>query len=228
MSVTANGAGDLSYQWTKNGYNIGTNSKTLSINNISNNDAGFYKVLVTGACGTALSDSTKLSVQPNILITNKLIPQTVNEGNYVSFLIQATEFGVTNNYQWKKNGINLTNSANVSGVNNNKLTIPKADMESQGLYTVDVSNNCNTLKSNEVALVVNKKVGSPPIVSSIESIETMANIHIAPNPSVEYILVNGFFLNNSDVNIEIINLEGKLLYTKKINQFSNQGAANND
>ena len=53
----------LTYQWRKNGTNIGgANAASYSINNVSSADAGNYDVVVGGTCGNATSAIAILTV----------------------------------------------------------------------------------------------------------------------------------------------------------------------
>ena len=50
LSVTMNGGvSPLSYQWTKNGVNVGTDANTFTIDSLQPSDSGTYKVTVTDA-----------------------------------------------------------------------------------------------------------------------------------------------------------------------------------
>src|SRR5439155_36850 len=51
LSVSASGAGPFSYQWSKDGVEIGgATAATYTLGSVSTNDAGTYCVVVTGAC----------------------------------------------------------------------------------------------------------------------------------------------------------------------------------
>ena len=63
LSVTMNGGvSPLSYQWTKNGVNVGTNANTFTIDSLQPSDSGTYKVTVTDA-------SHKVIVSDELAIT---------------------------------------------------------------------------------------------------------------------------------------------------------------
>ncbi|UQJ95511.1 fibritin neck whiskers protein [Klebsiella phage CPRSB] len=63
LSVTMNGGvSPLSYQWTKNGVNVGTNANTFTIDSLQPSDSGTYKVMVTDA-------SHKVIVSDELAIT---------------------------------------------------------------------------------------------------------------------------------------------------------------
>ena len=59
--------GPSKYQWKKNGLNIGTNSNTLTLNNVALSDSGKYQVLITGLCGTIASNIVKLIIGNNVV-----------------------------------------------------------------------------------------------------------------------------------------------------------------
>lgn len=52
----------LSYQWKRNGTNVGTNSPILILKDVNIGDAGNYSVQVIGTCGTATSTSVLVTV----------------------------------------------------------------------------------------------------------------------------------------------------------------------
>ena len=63
LSVTMNGGvSPLSYQWTKNGVNVGTDANTFTIDSLQPSDSGTYKVTVTDA-------SHKVIVSDELAIT---------------------------------------------------------------------------------------------------------------------------------------------------------------
>jgi M6 family metalloprotease-like protein len=63
FSVTAAGAGPISYQWAFNSVNIpGATSSTLTLNNVATNQAGTYFVRVTNPGGTVNSSNATLTV----------------------------------------------------------------------------------------------------------------------------------------------------------------------
>jgi hypothetical protein len=64
FSVTAAGSAPLTYQWRKNGVNIGgATGPSYSIPSVQTSDAGDYSVVVTNACGSITSQNAALTVQ---------------------------------------------------------------------------------------------------------------------------------------------------------------------
>lgn len=75
LSVSAEGSGQLSYQWRKNGAAIaGATSATLTLPSVSTSDAGNYTVTVSNAAGSVTSATLVLTV--NVVI----IPQPAGLG----------------------------------------------------------------------------------------------------------------------------------------------------
>jgi hypothetical protein len=75
------------------------------------------------------------------------------EGSSVQFIVQATGPSLT--YQWKKDNVNLMNGPNISGVDNDTLTITNLSNTDQGIYTVEVSALCGSPQtSNGATLTV--------------------------------------------------------------------------
>ncbi len=65
LSVTASGAGPLSYRWLKGGVPIvGATSATLTFSPVRLTDAGSYTVEVSNAAGTAVSTAAVVRVEP--------------------------------------------------------------------------------------------------------------------------------------------------------------------
>ncbi|MFN0121176.1 MAG: beta strand repeat-containing protein, partial [Blastocatellia bacterium] len=63
FSVTATGA--TGYQWRKGGQDInGATTTSHTINPVTANDAGSYDVVVSGVCGTVISNAAALSIVP--------------------------------------------------------------------------------------------------------------------------------------------------------------------
>lgn len=61
ITVQATGSAPLQYQWFKDGQAItGATSSTYTITNVTQNDAGRYKVVVTNRCGTAESQEVQV------------------------------------------------------------------------------------------------------------------------------------------------------------------------
>lgn len=100
-------------------------------------------------------------------ITSHPVGATKCEGESHTFSITATGDGL--NYQWKKNGTNISGAPN-----SNQYTINNITESDAGDYTCEVSGNCGSETSNVATLVVNV-LPSQPILSSNSPICTGEN-----------------------------------------------------
>ena len=149
FSVTATGAGPLSYQWRKNGSNIpGATSSSYMINPVAPGNTGSYDCVVTNACGSTTSSAATLSLKTPPVITNDPGNQILCEGNPVTFTVSATGTGPLS-YQWRKNG------SNISGATSSSHTINPVASAHAGSYDCVVTNACGNATSNTATLTVN-------------------------------------------------------------------------
>ncbi|MBN2349376.1 MAG: immunoglobulin domain-containing protein [Bacteroidales bacterium] len=156
FSVTASGA-NLTYQWQKNGANLaGETNSGLILNTVNAANAGTYRCIVSGDCGSLISNGAQLTVNQDISINQQPLGAVICEGENAGFTISATGTGLT--YQWKRNGINLSDGGAVSGSTGNSLSIDPAVAGNAGLYSCEVTGSCGTENSAPANLVVNKNV----------------------------------------------------------------------
>ena len=125
LSATpTNGGSTPSYQWKKNGTNVGTNAATYSYTP-ANGDVITCVLTSSSACAsptTAISNSVTMmvnaSVTPGISIAAS--ENDICSGTSVTFTAMPTNGGSTPAYQWKKNGTNV-------GVNSDTYTYTPDD-----------------------------------------------------------------------------------------------------
>jgi hypothetical protein len=162
FTVAANGGTPLVYQWQKNGVNLtdgvnvsGSATPTLTLQGISAADAGSYTVIVSNAGGYVTSSAATLVVSGSCStsITTQPQSQSVNAGATVTFSVTAGPGSLT--YQWRKNGINLSNGGNVSGATTSTLTLANVSSSDAGVYTVYVCGSSCCVLSQPAGLEVN-------------------------------------------------------------------------
>lgn len=126
-ATPVNGGSTPSYQWKKNGVNIGTNNPVQTFSNMNNNDS-FSVVLTSNAtCAsptTASSARVGITVIPNVVpsVTVAASVSTICAGGSVTFTATPVNGGATPSYQWKKNGNNIGANDSVqtfTNINNN-------------------------------------------------------------------------------------------------------------
>jgi hypothetical protein len=86
------------------------------------------------------------------VITNQPDTQTVNPGQTAQFSVGATGSGLT--YQWRKNGVNVSNGGGVTGATTATLNVGNAQLGSAGFYSVQVTAAGQSVISNEAQLVI--------------------------------------------------------------------------
>jgi hypothetical protein len=148
VAFTANAANSTSSVWTRNGLNVaGSNNQlNFNINSITANDDGEYRLMATNNCGTVGGDRLLLLFQPPIITQNPLATFTSCINDSIVLNVTATSPS-TLSYQWRRNGVAITNGGRFTGANTATLTINGALQQDSGNYTCDVSHTCNTLIS---------------------------------------------------------------------------------
>jgi hypothetical protein len=133
FSVTASGAGPLSYQWQKNSVDIsnggvfsGVNNSVLSLQGLSQGEAGSYSVIVTNSSGSATSSAAVLTVgTPPSLNMSFVPPNSVTiTGNTVNGLTYVVEKAINLSppVQWTPIATNVANSGAIGVTNSTTST----------------------------------------------------------------------------------------------------------
>ncbi|MBI5864637.1 MAG: immunoglobulin domain-containing protein [Planctomycetes bacterium] len=155
FNVIASGSTPMTFQWRKDGGNIGgATSDSYTIDPITLGDGGSYDCVVTNACGNATSNAATLTVITVPTINTHPSNQTVTAGATVQFTVGATGAGPLL-YTWRKGGFELFNGGNIAGADTATLTVSNAQDADEGVYTCDVQNGCGAVTSNGATLTVN-------------------------------------------------------------------------
>jgi Ig-like domain-containing protein/immunoglobulin I-set domain protein len=147
FSVTAVGTTPFAYQWSWEGYGLfNETNRTLTLNHISDSDAGNYTVVISNAYGSVTSSPALLVTFPPLIVTQP--------ADFIAILGQPASFSVDVNgqtpfsYQWQKNG------TNIAGAINRVYTINATAYSDAGNYRVIVTNPLGTETSRNAALTV--------------------------------------------------------------------------
>jgi hypothetical protein len=168
FSVTATGPAPISYQWHKNGANIGgANAASYTTPATTNADNGArFSVVVSNPGGSVTSNTATLTVTAAPVapsITSHPANRTVAAGQTASFSVSASGTSPLT-YQWRKNG------SNISGATSASYTTPATTAADNGAqFSVTVTNSLGTATSNNATLTVT----APPTISSHPSSQTV-------------------------------------------------------
>jgi len=185
FTVAASGTPAPAYQWRKNGSNLsnggnisGVNTATLTLTNVQSIDAATYSVVASNTAGSAASSDAALTINTGTApaITTEPASQTVNAGTTITFSVVATGTPAPT-YQWRKNGINLSNSGNISGATGAALTLSSVTSADAATYNVVVTNTAGSATSSEAVLTVSTGV-APAIAAqpASQTVFTGANV----------------------------------------------------
>ena len=165
--ITAVGPEPLSYHWRKNGAMLfdgvqpsgatisGATTTNLTIANVQTNDEGGYSTLVFNVYDSVTSGVARLTVDlpaPPTIITQPQ-EQAVPVGTVVTFSVKATGIPPFQ-YQWRKNGTNLTDASQITGATSMSLSISGLQPGDAGTYSVVVSNIFGHAFSANAALTI--------------------------------------------------------------------------
>lgn len=158
-ATPVNGGLNPSYQWKRNGLNVGTNSFRYITTSLANNDSIELVMTSNATCASpasATSNKIGVTVTPSVTPTSVVTASatTICNGTSVVFSSAITNGGTTPHYQWKKNNVNV-GSDSVAYVDNNL-------QHNDTVYVVLTSNaTCATsssVNSNKVRMTVNPTV----------------------------------------------------------------------
>jgi hypothetical protein len=176
-----------SYEWYLNDKKISTlNTPNLVINNITTLNAGTYHCIVKNSCGDPVkSETVQLTVNLLPKITSQPQNRMVMVGDEVTFAVTAQN-ALT--YQWKKDGKNITDAKESS------ITIDSATTADNGDYECVITNDCGSITSNKVNLLVTEPEPGPRAKFNSLSID-FGDIFL--DNSIDSVLV-GFITNNGN------------------------------
>lgn len=165
-------------------------------------DAGTYRVLVTNASGTVVSNNAVVTTQSGQVaptIQSPPISSTVLAGTNASFTVGASGTSPLS-YQWQKSTDGGATYSNV-GADNATLSFVSAALADAGLYRVTVINSIGSMTSNAVTLTVNQApvITTQPVAATIASggsYTLSVAVNAAPSPTYQWKL-NGMNISGA-------------------------------
>ncbi len=141
-------SGEIQIQWYRGNQPLvdndrisGSKSNYLTIRDVRASDIGSnYWVTITGLCGSDTATGFTIEI-PTIDIISQPKDVSACEGQTVEFSVQANFTGGTNlEYQWRKNGVALSDNGRISGASTPNLTISNININDAGNYDVVLTN----------------------------------------------------------------------------------------
>lgn len=140
---------------------IANDNRKLTINNPdAGTHNGFYRCVVLSDCGNTNSTAARLQVEPTVIVTPPPAietSKTVCEGNNTTFTVDVTG-PVDMQLQWYKNGVALTNTARINGVNLETLSINNITVDDAGDYTCQITSSCGNTSTTIYTLTVQEQI----------------------------------------------------------------------
>ncbi len=147
FSISATGAGPLTFQWKRNGTNIsGATTASLSFTSVTASQAGTFTCEVTGSCGSLLSSAATLTVQSPLIWSQQPSSASAAVGQSVTLTAQASGVGSIV-YQWRKNGINI------QGATSTSLVFASLAPSDSGTYVCVATGSCGSVTSNAAEIL---------------------------------------------------------------------------
>ncbi|HUD84462.1 MAG TPA: immunoglobulin domain-containing protein [Candidatus Saccharimonadales bacterium] len=148
LTVEAEGAAPLNYQWQFNGTNIAeaTNS-TLALTNVQFGQAGTYAVVITNSYGLVTSSHALLTVVTSPVIESQPQDESVLAGSSAKFSVVASSSSALT-YQW------TLNRNDIPGATSSTISLINVQPAQAGAYAVVISNSYGSITSSDVLLTV--------------------------------------------------------------------------
>ena len=175
FTLTPSGSSPFSYQWLLNdttqlwGYD-----SIYTVYYPISSDAGFYKCIVSNACGFATSDSATLTLNLPPSITQQPNGDTICSGSNKTFTVAASGTRPFS-YQWYKN-----DTTSIANATDSLYTINAVSIADAGNYKCIVSNTCGSDTSFSAFLMLNT-----PLDITQQPADTILNTGAAITFSIE-------------------------------------------
>lgn len=150
FTVEASGP-DLEYQWRKDEEELdGETASTLTLEEVTTDDAGDYDVVVSNEAGSVESAAATLTVDTGPVITDDPEDHAVCQGVEVTLSVVATTNVGDLSYQWYKDDVAI------DGATDDTLTLTGVMPADTGDYTVVVTSPCGSVASAAARVAVDE------------------------------------------------------------------------
>ncbi|HRK04310.1 MAG TPA: T9SS type A sorting domain-containing protein [Chlorobiota bacterium] len=198
LSVGVQATGEVTYAWSKDG-TVLPNETSATITFVGTSArGGSYSVVVSTACGSVTSAVASVTIDPATQFTQNLPPTTnVTLGQTLTLTVAATGAG-TLQYQWYKDGTELTGEVAPT------FTKPNVVATDAGRYWVRIRTACGDTFSDTTTVATS-------LVSSVYDalLDVVTNTSLAPNPSSDAAEFSFDLLRTSHVTISLLDASGR-------------------
>lgn len=160
FSVTATGAGTLTYQWFLNGNAIaGATASSYSLPTVRSTDVGTYTVAVTSSSGTILSAGATLTVNasaPAFLARGNIsgtFGYVIAAGTGATLTVTPSAGSLPITYQWRLNGVDIPGATGAT------YSVANWQPANAGSYSVSATNAQGTVVSPAEKMWVTTEAG---------------------------------------------------------------------
>lgn len=204
LTVSANGSGEISYQWVLNGADIaGATKSSYTVMNMSAASAGKYSVRVATACGSVTSDQVDLTLKAATSVTAQP-PATIAVAVDSALSISLSAVGEgTLQYQWYKDGAALTGEIAPTFT---KATYTAGDA---GKYWCTVTGDCGMVTSDTTE--VTTKPGTTGVNEQFVGGALVSRL--APNPTTTATTLSISMPAPAMVSVTVVDAAGNVVLT---------------
>ncbi len=159
-ATPGNGGSSPSFQWQKNGVNVGNNSTSYVTNQLVNGDVIQCTMISNQACVL----NNPVAAVPVVMTVNNYVTPTISisaspsssicTGTSVTFSATPTNGGTSPVYQWKRNGVNVGTNSSTYVTN----TLQNGEYITCQLTSSLPCVNVNPVNSNPIVMIVNNPV----------------------------------------------------------------------
>ncbi len=186
-----NGGMSPSFQWKKNGANVGTNSSFYTDASIANGNTITCVLNSSATCATTTtvtSNSLSMTTATGAIPAINIYASTVNvcSGSTVTFFSTVSSVGSSVSYQWYKNGVAITGATNATYATNSLVP-------NDAVYCVMTTSNSCTASTTFTSNVVTPNITNLPSTMS----PTASSLDVCKGSTVS--LTSGFNTNNFTV-----------------------------
>ncbi|MBS1505503.1 MAG: gliding motility-associated C-terminal domain-containing protein [Bacteroidetes bacterium] len=179
-ATPTNGGGAPTYQWKKNGVNVGTGGTTYSDAALANGDVISVVMTSSIVCvtsPTATSNTITMTVTPNVTPSVSISASpgsSICAGVNVTFTAVPTNGGGSPTYQWKKNGVNV----GAGGTTYSDATLANGDVISVVLTSSLTCVTSATATSNTITMTVTPNVTPSVAISASPGSSICAGVNV--------------------------------------------------